>query len=72
MAPDDSPHTDRTALRQSFEAELERLAEAAAGRSLVDGVMRLRALSEIAAALGTAALLELAVRLETQAGNDEA
>lgn len=50
-----------SALKAEFEQELGRLASCANRRGALQGVMRLRALSDIASALSTEALLELAV-----------
>lgn len=66
MGDSNAAGSARDDLKRSFESELERLAVAASRRSLVEGVMRLRALAEIANALETPQLLDLAVRLEAR------
>ena len=57
---------EREDLQQAFQAELDRLATAASRNSIVEAVMRLRALGEIASALDTDGLLDLAVRVEAE------
>jgi hypothetical protein len=53
-------------LQRAFQSELDRLAAGASRNSIVEAVMRLRALGEIAEALSTEALLDLAVRVEAE------
>lgn len=55
-----------------FRAELDRLAAAASRQNLIEGVMRVRALGEIAAHLDTPALLDLAIRIEAQEAGGQA
>jgi VIT1/CCC1 family predicted Fe2+/Mn2+ transporter len=64
-----SDHSDdSSALALSLEVEKERLAAAASSDNIVEGLMRLRALSEIESSLSTAELLEEAVRVHAQSG----
>lgn len=56
----------RLALQQEFDREALSLAEAARRHGLMEGIMRLRAMGEIAGNLSTTALLELAVALESR------
>lgn len=58
----------RDDLKRAFQIELERLASATSRHNPVEGVMRLRALSEIASVLDTTALLNLAVTIEAEHG----
>jgi hypothetical protein len=53
-------------LADAYDVELGRLGLVKNGRSLVESIMRLRALGEISDALETPALVELAVRVETK------
>jgi hypothetical protein len=53
-------------LADAHDIELGRLGIIKSGRTLVESIMRLRALGEISDALETPALLELAVRVETR------
>ncbi len=54
-------------LRAEFDEELERLISSAGRAGAIQGVMRLRALAEISAALSTEALVALAVAVGSNA-----
>jgi len=60
------PGDTRSALCAEFDAETLKLVRAAARRSPVEAVMRIRALAEVAGALDTEALLKLAVKVSCQ------
>jgi hypothetical protein len=56
---------DREELQRVFQLELDRLGAAASRTSLVESVMRLRALTEIAETMETPDLLNLAVGMQS-------